>query len=247
MIGIYTITSPSGKIYIGQSWNIEKRHQDYRYLKCKDMPRLYYSFVKYGVNAHIFQIVLQLPEDIEQCTLDAFEIFCIEQYKSSGANMLNVKDGGSRGRHAAESIEKVKQKRKLQVPPTLGRTFDTQWRKNISDGNLGRKFSEEQLRTMAPIWEARRGRRHTEGAKENMRRAQAILDTWSGRKHSDESRRLQSLAKLGNKINCKKVRQISTGRIFNSLGEAAESVGVQMKTLSARIVNKYTKNDFEYV
>lgn len=29
MIGIYKITSPSGKIYIGQSGNLEKRLKDY--------------------------------------------------------------------------------------------------------------------------------------------------------------------------------------------------------------------------
>ena len=59
MIGIYKITSPSNKVYIGQSVNIQKRFRDYKSLKrsIKQQPRLYNSFVKYGVNNHLFEIL----------------------------------------------------------------------------------------------------------------------------------------------------------------------------------------------
>jgi predicted GIY-YIG superfamily endonuclease len=43
MIGIYKITSPSGKIYIGSSKNIERRKEDYRYKRFKyqiNQPKL---------------------------------------------------------------------------------------------------------------------------------------------------------------------------------------------------------------
>jgi group I intron endonuclease len=64
MIGIYKITSPSGKIYIGQSTNIEQRWKDYnKMIRCKRQTRLYYSFIKYGVKNHIFEI-------IEECTIE---------------------------------------------------------------------------------------------------------------------------------------------------------------------------------
>lgn len=59
MIGIYKITSPSGRIYIGQSLDIEKRFRHYKYMKCKKQVRLYASFVKYGVDKHIFEIVFE--------------------------------------------------------------------------------------------------------------------------------------------------------------------------------------------
>lgn len=58
MIGIYKITSPSGKVYIGQSINIEKRFKDYKYLcNCKGQIKLYRSFTKHGVGNHIFEII----------------------------------------------------------------------------------------------------------------------------------------------------------------------------------------------
>ena len=53
MIGIYKITSPSDRIYIGQSIDINKRFRKYYNLKCKQQPKLYNSLCKYGVDAHI--------------------------------------------------------------------------------------------------------------------------------------------------------------------------------------------------
>ena len=60
-IGIYKIISPSGRIYVGQSENIETRWRDYKY--SKSQTRLIRSFKKYGIDNHIFEI-------IEECTLE---------------------------------------------------------------------------------------------------------------------------------------------------------------------------------
>jgi len=57
MIGIYKITSPSGKIYIGQTMDVGKRKKSYEKLKCKGQPKLYNSLVKYGFSEHIFEII----------------------------------------------------------------------------------------------------------------------------------------------------------------------------------------------
>lgn len=66
MIGIYKITSPSNKIYIGQSINIEKRFKQYKKLDCKKQPKLYNSLTKYGVEYHIFEV-------IEECILEELD------------------------------------------------------------------------------------------------------------------------------------------------------------------------------
>ncbi len=51
IVGIYKITNPKGKVYIGQSVNIKKRWGDYKCLhNCKEQKMLYNSFIKYGVN-----------------------------------------------------------------------------------------------------------------------------------------------------------------------------------------------------
>jgi predicted GIY-YIG superfamily endonuclease len=58
MIGIYKITNPKNKIYIGQSKNIEERWRGYKRLKEKNGQRkLYFSFQKYGYENHKFEVL----------------------------------------------------------------------------------------------------------------------------------------------------------------------------------------------
>lgn len=84
MIGIYKITSPTNKIYVGQSIDIEKRFKQYKRLDCKKQPKLYNSFLKHGVENHIFEI-------LEECSLDKLnvrEVFWKQKYNtiSEGLN-----------------------------------------------------------------------------------------------------------------------------------------------------------------
>jgi group I intron endonuclease len=64
MIGIYKITNPKGRVYIGQSIYIERRLKEYSNVnKGKGQVRLYNSIVKYGFSQHIFEV-------IEECTIE---------------------------------------------------------------------------------------------------------------------------------------------------------------------------------
>ena len=65
--GIYKIISPTGKIYIGQSIDIEKRWKAYKRLNCKNQIKLYNSLKKYGYDNHIFEI-------IERCFLEVLNV-----------------------------------------------------------------------------------------------------------------------------------------------------------------------------
>ena len=55
--GIYCITSPTGKTYIGSSINIERRWREYKRLKCIDQTAIYNSLIKHGANNHKFEII----------------------------------------------------------------------------------------------------------------------------------------------------------------------------------------------
>ena len=54
---VYKITSPSGKIYIGSTINVQKRFKNYNSLSCPKQIKLYRSLLKYGVDNHIFEII----------------------------------------------------------------------------------------------------------------------------------------------------------------------------------------------
>lgn len=61
-IGIYMITSPTDKRYIGSSKDISHRWSCYRGLHCKDQPAIYNSLKKYGVEVHRFSVLLECNE-----------------------------------------------------------------------------------------------------------------------------------------------------------------------------------------
>lgn len=45
---IYKITSPSGRVYIGQTGLLKKRINAYKHARCRKQRKLYNSIVKYG-------------------------------------------------------------------------------------------------------------------------------------------------------------------------------------------------------
>lgn len=83
--GIYKITSPSGKIYVGQSKDIKNRWSSYKTRGAKKQVVLERSFEKYGIEKHNFEILEEcLVED-----LDYRERYWQEKFKVVGRNGLN--------------------------------------------------------------------------------------------------------------------------------------------------------------
>jgi group I intron endonuclease len=107
-VGIYKITSPKNKIYIGQSWNIQNRLKAYSGCHCVGQKSLYNSIKKYGWENHFFEVIHELPEDIEQSIIDQYEILYYDFYKDLGFSMLNIKNPGSRGKHSEYTKLKMK-------------------------------------------------------------------------------------------------------------------------------------------
>lgn len=60
--GIYKITSPAGKIYIGKSNDINRRWAHYRAGTVEGQPLLHKSFLEYGHEKHQFEIIHECPE-----------------------------------------------------------------------------------------------------------------------------------------------------------------------------------------
>jgi group I intron endonuclease len=118
MIGIYKITSPSGKIYIGQSINIRKRFLKYNSLQnTKEQPALVRSFIKYGVINHVFEI-------IEICLVEELNIK--ERYWQDFYDVLN---------HGLNCV--------LTSTDILPRVISEKTKRKISLGNKGKKLSQE--------------------------------------------------------------------------------------------------------
>lgn len=156
MVGIYKITSPSGRVYIGQSWNIFNRFKSYRRPSAvKDQPLLKHSFSKYGVLAHKFGIESSLPFDIKQAQLNDYERLYIECYRAAGFRMLNIREGGSNGRLNPESIAKMRASLAGKKAWNKGLkgviVASEETRKKISAANKGKQYSLGSKRPQSAI------------------------------------------------------------------------------------------------
>lgn len=140
MIGIYKITSPSGKIYIGQSCDIDRRFKSYKNIsqRCKQQPALYNSLMKYTPENHIFEIEEILNDGIQE-NLNDREIFYIDKYKNLGFELLNIKEGGSSGRHSIETIEKCSKIKKNQWLAGVYNTDD--YKQKMRNVRLGKPLT----------------------------------------------------------------------------------------------------------
>ena len=158
MVGIYKITSPSGRIYIGQSVDLEKREREYsKNHNCKNQRRLYASLIKYSFSKHIFEVVEQCSED----QLNVRERRWQDFYDVLSEEGLNCKLTGTkdcRVIHSEETKRRISEAKK-GVPRTeetnrkisearkgVSRTQET--REKISEGNKGKRLSEESKERM---------------------------------------------------------------------------------------------------
>jgi len=85
MIGIYKITSPSNKVYVGQSRNIEYRWTQHKSLRYDSYGKLVNSLKKYGVENHVFEVI----EECEFEDLNIRERYWQDYYNVLGENGLN--------------------------------------------------------------------------------------------------------------------------------------------------------------
>lgn len=143
MIGIYKITNPIGKIYIGQSICIEDRFNSYKKgNNLKNQIKLSRSFIKYSIESHKFEIV-------EECELDKLndrERFWQDFYNviEKGLNCKLTSSNDRSGKLSDETCKLIKAKRKLQIMKPMS----DETKKKISDANKGRTLSTDHIQKL---------------------------------------------------------------------------------------------------
>ena len=149
--GIYTITSPSGRVYVGQSVNIERRFGEYRRISSSvlNQRRLAASFAKYGVDAHVFCIVQECAEEALRATERHFQ----ETLHACGPKGLNCRLVGAAdkvGRLSAETRQRMSEKQRGAGNPNFGK-------RGPETSTFGRKRTEVE-RAAIKAYQATRGR-----------------------------------------------------------------------------------------
>ena len=212
IIGIYKITSPHNKIYIGQSIDCLKRKHYYKNLKCKQQTKLYNSIKKYGWDKHYFEIVHQCSKD----DLNELEIYYIELFQCFNNDFgLNLTTGGNHPNYSDETKEKMRSMK-------IGTKHKPETKNKMRISHLGNKYCLGNL--------------HSEATKKKMSDSHKLIDTWwmrgtfGGKNHAS-----------------KKVIDIETNIIYDTVSEAALNNNLKTSTLSAMLIGQNkNKTNLQY-
>lgn len=245
MIGIYKITSPTGRVYIGQSININRRRLMYVGNHCKKQAKLYASLCKYGFDNHLFEVI----EICDECKLNEREEFYIAHFNTFNTpNGLNLSSGGLNKRVSEETKIKISKGNSGRVRPDLSER---------NKSNIGRKASESQREKMKNI---QTGKKHSPETilkmKESARlRAPRSEETRLKMSESakkkiisdDHKSKLMAWAKSPKNL-AKKVINSDTGVIYESAKQAALENSYKYDTFKSMLNgNRVNNSSFRYL
>ena len=222
MIGIYKITSPSGKVYIGQTTNFTKRKNYYKNGAKPYQIRVHNSLQKYGYDAH--SIVL-----IEQCSVDNLnqrERYWQDFYDVIGENGLNCRLTATNDKSGFLS-ESSKHKLSIAKKKVV---IDGEWREKFAYDWSGKNHSEETKRKMS---ESAKGKKKTA---EHISKLPQNQKGYKSKPRSEEFKLNQKLYNGKSKIVYQYDKNDNLINQFISAAEAKRQTGV--KTINSVVLGK---------
>jgi group I intron endonuclease len=216
VIGIYKIENPKGKVYIGQSVDIDSRWKKYQALNCSNQTKLLNSLNKYGFDSHTFSVVEECKED----DLNKRERYWQDYYNviSEGLNCRLTETTDKSGRLSEET--------KILIGNSLrGKTLSEESKKNMrkpkSDSSRIGRY--DKIGKNNPFY----GRTHSEETKAKIR----------------EKRKNQIITKetketISNKLKKPILQFTKDGEFikeFSSRNEAANELGINPSSISNNI------------
>ena len=253
--GIYKITSPTGRVYIGQSQDIDKRKKDYanNHSNLKGQTRIYNSLCKYGWENHQFDI-------IEYCSVD--ELNCSERFWQDEFDVLNgglnctlQECGGKRRIMSEETKRKIgkatKGVRVGEKNPMFGKvgarkgvTVSEETKKKMSD------FAKERFKEEDGYWKGKTlSEDHVKKSVESKKAKYVKEDNPNyGKKRSDETKKRISDTRKekgysrGNHPLAKLVLDTQTGIFYDCLKDVSEAYEIKYTRLRY-ILDPKTKSE----
>lgn len=191
--GIYMIQNKvNGKIYIGQSVNIEDRWADHKsglnggYHINKHLKN---AWNKYGESNFEFTVICECEEN-QLNTMEEYYIFELMVYDPRVG--YNKTYGGDSGRHTEETKQKISESKKGENHHMFGKHHSEETKKKLSESNkgennpmYGKHLSEETKRKISE----NSGSRRPEVRKKMSLAHKGANNHFYGKHHSEETKR----------------------------------------------------------
>ena len=235
MVGIYKITNPKGRIYIGQSNNIERRFKDYKRSLKKQQIRLYNSIKNYGYENHKFEV-------IEECSINLLnerERYWQDYYDVIGRNGLNCRLTECNDRSGVLSKETIDKLKNKNFDYLIGNKF----RKGIKHTDEIKEQIRQTLILNAkkpdyknPMSGKFKEKNHFYGKKHTEKTKQIIREKALANNYLIEKLKSYNLSR------CYVLLNTETGIYYESISEASKLLSINYGTLkqylSGKIKNK---------
>ncbi len=221
---IYKITSPNGKIYIGQTINKIQRKYHYNSGDFKQQIKLWNNTQFYKWNpADTYEIIEECYCGINKEFINERERYWIKYYDSF-KNGLNCNEGG----HG-----------------NLGHSPSKETLKKMSESKKGIKHSEERNKRKSEIT---KGRKHTDDAKLKMSKVKRERMN-DNIKNKIRLGLIGNKNGIGNKGTPKKVICLNNKKVYNSIKEAADMLDLHATNITNVCKGKYKQTggyNFKY-
>lgn len=252
--GIYKITSPSSKVYIGKSVSLKSRINSYKNVnnlhRHRYQVRLYNSFKKYGVENHVFEII----EECEESELYCRERYWQEYYSSTGSLGLNcmLTECKEHSRVISEEVRKKMSERMsgennpmFGIDWTENKTEDEikEWKDKISKSLKGRVFTEEHKKNLRgktgdkAYWYGKKGELHPSyGKKLTQEQKDKIRDFMLSDKNPNRGKpRSKESIEKGAAKSRKKVINVETLEVLDSAKMLSLRLNIKYSTIKSQL------------
>lgn len=246
----------NGKSYIGLTKQEPERRWQNGYGYSQTQPYFYNAIQKYGWDNFEHEILEENLETFEQAAKRetywiAFyhtwvnDPACMGYNLSSGGEgnpghtvseetKLKLSKANSGKKHSETTKQKLSSKMSGEGNPFFGKCHTLESRKKISNSRLGKKLSSE---TKLKISESNKGRPVTPETKLKLSQALKGKNTGPNLKLRGQAKSVESIQKANEtkklrKVGLKPVLCVETGKVFASMGEAAQFANTSQSNLS---------------
>lgn len=208
---IYKITSPSGRVYIGQSFDVNRRFYSHQYYSGQNKQIIQHSILKYGWENHTKEFLFE-----GECTpllLNDLEYHFIRLYNTfNSKHGLNLTSGGRKGAMHSEStkakISEITTGNKSrtgliasqETRDRRSKSLFSLYKKQKEEGTFTKNFTPEGKQSLS---KAHKGNKYALGHKRDPETLKRLIETNSKPIYSDLlNKEWTSIAAAGRDLKC---------------------------------------------